>query len=396
MNALILSPRYQRAKRDGERGIALLVVLSTLTLLGSVVADFQFSSRVELQMALNARDELQAEYSALSALRMRMLLLRQSRQLEGLKQTMAGALGLPPTAMPPLGQILKMIPVECGLMSAIAKVTNFSSSTDDAEADFFPGECLATSSSEHAKISVNMLANTLNRRNEQVTRLLLGFLANPSLEKYFQEDDRNGTHAENALELVGAMTDWVDRDENQTGNQVADESRFYDRLKNSYEVKNAPFDSVAEVQLVHGVNDELYNVLKSNITVYSDSTQIELGAAPIERVLFGLLGAMREGSDVAALINNPGFGAFVQALAQLKQVGGTSFGVLNVGTLNTMLQTAGVANFFDDNLLKQVFTDSSGTTWYSLEAQGGLGSAQKRIRAVFQAGEGQIYYFRIE
>ena len=47
--------------------------LGFLALLGSVVAEFQFSSRIDLQLALNARDELQAEMNALSALRMRAL-----------------------------------------------------------------------------------------------------------------------------------------------------------------------------------------------------------------------------------------------------------------------------------------------------------------------------------
>lgn len=65
-----------------ERGVAMLMVMGFLTLLGSVVADFQFTSHVDLQLAFNARDELQAEYNALSALRMRALILRQSRKLQ--------------------------------------------------------------------------------------------------------------------------------------------------------------------------------------------------------------------------------------------------------------------------------------------------------------------------
>ena len=43
-----------------------------IALLGSIVADFQFNSRVDLQLAINARDELQAEYNAMTAMRLRL------------------------------------------------------------------------------------------------------------------------------------------------------------------------------------------------------------------------------------------------------------------------------------------------------------------------------------
>ena len=70
---------------------------------------------------------------------------------------------------------------------------------------------------------------------------------NPAFERHFEEDDRNGTHAEDPMELVGAIADWIDRDKNQTSNQVGDEDRFYDFLSDPYDVKNAPFDSPREI-----------------------------------------------------------------------------------------------------------------------------------------------------
>ena len=55
----------RRRKEPGERGVALLMVLVLVTLVAAVVTEFQYSSRVDLQLAYNARDELQAEYKCI-------------------------------------------------------------------------------------------------------------------------------------------------------------------------------------------------------------------------------------------------------------------------------------------------------------------------------------------
>ena len=140
----------RRAPRS-ERGIALLVVLASLALVGTVVTEFQFNSRVDLQLALNARDDVQAEYNALSALKVRALLLRHSQQLQAGLQGVLTALGVEGGAAPPIGQMLEMIPVECGLLSSITRKTEALASDDEEGTSLFVGDCIATSSSEHGK-----------------------------------------------------------------------------------------------------------------------------------------------------------------------------------------------------------------------------------------------------
>ena len=143
-----------------ERGVALLMVLLMLTMVGSVVADFQFNSQVDLQLAINARDELQAEYNALSALRARAMLLRNSRVLRGAMGQLGSTLGMGADLMPSMTRMLDMIPIECGILSTITRLSDGEGGSifdepgegeegdDSADDDFFKGECLATSSSE--------------------------------------------------------------------------------------------------------------------------------------------------------------------------------------------------------------------------------------------------------
>lgn len=387
---------HRLTRKRAERGVALLVVLSSLALVGGVVAEFQFNSRVDLQLALNARDDLQAEYNALAALRLRALLLRQAQQLQGLAGALYGALGLDARSAPPVNRLLEMLPVDCGVMGALAHRTEGARGDQEEDASVFAGDCIATSSSEHTKISVNMLGVQSNNRAGQLTQMLLGLLSNPALERHFQEDDRNGTHAESPQELVAALTDWVDSNHTQSGNDVGDEDRFYASLRDSYRAKNAPFDSVAEVQLVHGIDDELYGMLKDSLTLYSDGTQIELASAPLDRVLLGLFACVREGTNGGVLLAHPGLGQLVATLVEMQQLGAASFGVLNVALLNGLVQQTGLDVVLDPQRIGQVFTDTAGTTWYSIDAEGSVGRAVRRIHAVLQAREGQFYYYRVE
>ena len=375
-----------------QRGVALLMVLGFLALLGSVVADFQFSSQIDVQLALNARDELQAEMNALSALRFRALLLKQSRKMQTLVESLMGSLGGGAQA-PPIGVVLEALPVECGLMSAITKKVDKTLDGENAEEDFFPGECLATSESEHSKIAINLLRNTIEGRAAQVQMNLLGILSDVRMLKFFQENDRNGQHAESPVALIGHITDWVDTDHTETGS-FGDEDRYYQYLKEPYRAKNAPFDSVEELRLVHGMNDALFELLKDQITVYNADAKIEIATAPIDRIVYwGLPASLADGVPPAALA--PFLFPIIQQLQIMKSIG-MGFSALSTKSLSSAITTVGAQQVIDMKKLPNVFKDGVSTTWYTIKAEGHMGRASRRIRAVFQASEGSFYYVRVD
>src|SRR5258705_4790305 len=65
-----------------HRGVALILVLTTLAILTAVGVDFSYSSRVSLKLAENLRDETRAEYMARSAINLSRLLLHFQKQLD--------------------------------------------------------------------------------------------------------------------------------------------------------------------------------------------------------------------------------------------------------------------------------------------------------------------------
>ena len=68
--------------RANARGVALILVLTTIAILTSIGVDFSYGSRVNLRLAENARDELRAFYLARSAVNLSRLLLHFQRQLD--------------------------------------------------------------------------------------------------------------------------------------------------------------------------------------------------------------------------------------------------------------------------------------------------------------------------
>lgn len=399
--------RTTKGPPAGARGVALLMVLAMLALLGTLIADFQFTSRVDIEMAYSARDTLQAEYNALSALRMRALLLKQSRKVSDVAKLLSGIggqakPGAAGAAAPaaagmqlPIGQILEMIPVECGLMNAITRRVDrkmAKSSASGEHEDFFVGECMATSESEHSKIPINLLRNNIQDRATTVAQMLLGLLSDARLRHFFDSDDKIGSHIESPLLLVQAITDWTDSDHTEASN-LGDEDRHYQSLKDPYRTKNAPFDSVAELQLVHGMSDGLYDVLRDNVTIYNDNPAIEIGTAPLERIVYwGLPAALKDGLSPEALL--PGLPVLAQKIAAMRSLGAMM--PMTISTLQQIITQSGMGQIIDSKKLARVFSDSSSTTWYTLVAEGRMNHATRRIRAVFQASEGQFYYVRIE
>ena len=375
--------------RSPSRGVALLMVLTLVALLGSVAADFLYTSRIETELALGARDALQAEYNALSALRMRALLLKQVRKIQ------QAAKLFPAMAQMPVAQLVDAIPVECGLLNAITRRVKTQEVAGEKrrgeDDDFFVGECMAASESEHSKIPINLLRSHIQDRATIVAQMLMGMLSDPRLRRYFEQEDEMGGKAETPQLLVQGIADWVDSDHTEASN-LGDEDRRYQALRDPYRVKNAPFDSVAELQLVYGVSDALYERLAPQVTIYKDNPAIELSSASVDTILRFLPAVLRDGVGIEALA--PAWPALVAKIRVVRSMSTTI--PFTVSVFTQLCQQAGISPLIDDAKVSKIFSDSSSTTWYTLMAEGRMGKATRRIRAVFQASEGQFYYARVE
>ena len=77
-----MTMRRRQGKGVETRGVALILVLTTIAILTSIGVDFSYGSRVSLRLAENSRDELRAYYLAKSAVNLSRLLLYFQRQID--------------------------------------------------------------------------------------------------------------------------------------------------------------------------------------------------------------------------------------------------------------------------------------------------------------------------
>lgn len=76
-----------------------------------------------------------------------------------------------------------------------------------------------------------------------------------------------GLNDDEVAQLADAIADWRDADDFRRPNGA--EARDYEAAGRSYKPSNAPFESIDELRLVLNMTPELFNKLKGSLTVYS-------------------------------------------------------------------------------------------------------------------------------
>ncbi len=106
-----------------------------------------------------------------------------------------------------------------------------------------------------------------------------------NMVKYFDDED------DRAVKIADAILDW--RDTNDLVRLHGAEKAQYQDEGLKYEPRNKPFQSIEELQLVLGVDQELYKKLEPLITIYSKKGNVDKNTAS-ETVLAILEGQTQE------------------------------------------------------------------------------------------------------
>ena len=76
--------------------------------------------------------------------------------------------------------------------------------------------------------------------------------------------------------VVPAIIDWIDTDDKVVAlpfiknDNLGAESAYYNSLNESYDCRNAPLDTVADIALVKAMTPQIFNRLSNLVTVYGD------------------------------------------------------------------------------------------------------------------------------
>lgn len=444
------SPKHTEARPAGarrdargarrQRGVALIIAVVAITILTVVATEFAYNTRVDLQLAANQRDEVQAMYMARSGVALSRLLLRFQKQVDqtpipnigGMLAGLTG--GAPPGGQQPASslniQLWKLARVDCHMLKGLTA----NAGTEDEEGDKgpalsplheddetstelslgperrsfggFSGCFLATIQDEEEKLNLHRLNAGTGDALPTALRLM-DLLSDKRFEFLFSREDANGVRVM-PQDVVIAIKDWVDEDKTQSAfdpnNAVSpfaagfsDENSPYSRLDPRYEAKNARFDSMDELYRVHGVNDRFMAAFRDRLTVYPDINSKPNVNTDDPMMMYMAILSAADPARPDPRLRDP---VFVQELiSRIRAARAFSFFGMGVADFVTAIEAAGIAvnpqlkaNVAGNRLLG----DKSNT--FSIKSVGEAGSVQKTITAVVRLddGLGKLLYWREE
>lgn len=252
-----------RAAGPNRRGVALIVVLLMVSIITALTIQLNRDTRSEVTGAANLSDGIRLRYIAQSgfAVGEALLFADTAPLFDGLTEMWANT---------------EMIALQ-------------------SEAYFDNGSFKLAIQDEEGKIAINKLV-TGGVVSAPIREFLLRLLTGPS----FRLDQRK------AEELVDAIKDWIDADDEVTG--AGAEGAYYAGLPRPYTAKNAPIDCIEELLMVKGVTRELFYGtagspgLEQCLSVYGGGSRdgrININTAPLA-VLRALTAEMTD-EDVTLL-----------------------------------------------------------------------------------------------
>lgn len=415
-----------------ERGIALILAVVAIAVLTAVATEFAYNSRVDLQLATNQRDEVRAYYLARSGIAISRLLLTFQKQVDKIKIPDLGALFSNPNNRQPLNsnspsiglnlQLWKMARVDCQMLQMMVKQEPLGIERGKLSRDFpndygqqtqrsfggFRGCFLATIGDEEEKLNVNKIDAGVNYGGGALVARMLEMFTDKRFEFVFDREDANKVKV-SPQDTLMALHDWMDADETQSalnttgvGNPFtkgfSDENALYDHYTPRYKVKNAPYDSLDELYMVHGVTDRFMAAFGSRLTVYPDvNAKLNINTDDpllLKMVIFSLVDPLH----VPPQLNDP---YFIEDLIKRVRAARVlpGFG-MSVGDFALLIQAAGVPinRLLTSNIQgNQLLSDKSST--YNIKSVGEAGSVQKTISVVVRMddnGMGRLVHWREE
>jgi general secretion pathway protein K len=289
-------------------------VVVSIAVVTALTVDLAYNTRVSLQLAVDARDELKAYYLARSAVGFSRLVLHFQQQLDA----PLGAAGLA-KAGPLAGlslslRLWELVPVTSQAMGF------FGGGAPAREEGAFPafgtfdGSFEARIEDEDRKINLRQFDGVRPFHWAQTARLA-ELVRDSRWDFLFDRDDANGLRVSRP-ELFAAVKDWIDIDETGSAYTGAplqpfesgfgDENALYDRLPDRYHAKNADFDSMGELYQVAGISDAFMAAFGDRLTIYPDkSATINVNTDDPRELLFNAV--VMGGGVVQPVMLDPGF-----------------------------------------------------------------------------------------
>ncbi|HXW53939.1 MAG TPA: hypothetical protein VEL47_07530, partial [Myxococcota bacterium] len=308
----------KKAKAKEPRGVAILMVMVSLAMLMALVTELSSKELVRYKLALNERDALQADALAESGANFAQIILTVQEPLQAYMVNFA-KLGI---SLPEY-TIWKLFPIASPFLKAVTdgsvvpdfdvlsgkkeneEPKNPSSDSENKtkevslvgpyetpEGGFgaFPGQFSVNIVDEESKISVRKWTRLPFPQRKMIAEEIFHILSKKEYEPFFERGAGKQRNIRPS-QLIGNMYDYISDEERAVDVSAPSESFGRDFIGDKRSQyfdspgilpKRALMDSIAELRLVPGMNDAIYQVLSKTVTVYGESEAINILSASDE------------------------------------------------------------------------------------------------------------------
>lgn len=245
-----------RFKSLGQKGVALLMVMFTTLLLTTIALQLASETISQYQVASRDLKKTQAYYAAEGCMQMSLLRVKLYQQAARALQGKIDDTSL----IDFLWQF--PLPWPLPLPEELSGVDRSSLQRAMGESQF-QGQYIGFITPEDSRIDITDLVSASETIAEATRHQVLEIFQSQMEQN---EDFRNRYQSFNFQELVLHIVDWMDEgDESLIGGS----ERSYYRDFNSEDIPpNQPIKTLQELRMIHGMTDELYDLLEKRVTIY--------------------------------------------------------------------------------------------------------------------------------
>jgi general secretion pathway protein K len=247
-----------------NQGIALLLAIMMVAIVMGFMADMIVSASVSVELAQGSRDRIKAEYMAKAGLN----LARFVTQIDwGIDMFMhSQSKKMPTDGIGDIWSAVNDMPIggsTMKLMASMQESFDLSKLMDGEvmnQLALLDGQFTIKTTDESSKINVNFCHKG---RCTQVLTMLQALFSCPVEKAFLDSKELDGK------KLAFRIKDYIDDDkrgEQESG--YSDENDPYQGLTPKYRAKNAPLDSLDELKMIDGWDDQVNAVFSPYLTVF--------------------------------------------------------------------------------------------------------------------------------
>lgn len=405
------------------RGVAILTVMVSLALLMAVVTELSTKELVRYKLALGELQALQAEALAQSGANFAQIILTVQEPLQSYLANFA-KMGV----QLPAYTVWELMPIDSDLLKGITEgsfIPDFGLSGDKKDKaepqtkktlvsenkaknvpltgpyetpeggyGAFLGRFSVEIEDEEKKISIRKWSTLPSPKQKMIADQIFSILSKPENSILFDGSTGNNKNI-SPSQLIGNIYDYISSDDRSVDVTASKERFGLDFLgdKRGHYTdtpdimpKKAPMDTLAELRLVPGMTDAIFQVLSKTITIYGESDKINILSASDDVLAALFFTCAKE----TALFQQPGFAHdLVQEWNRKKSEG--TLQISAEGLISHLEQSSVIVD--KETCEKSVGTESK---TFTIKSTATVGSVTKTLLARIRSAAGltTLYQFQ--